>query len=95
MKTPLELRKEGWVVNISHLRWCQVGQNAILVPTVAIKLNKLNPLTRGGITMAFLHSPNGKTAKGEAYCSINDNFCKKIGREIAIEGALDKLQGME
>lgn len=38
---------------------------------------------RGGKTIAYVVLPDGAIASAEAKCSLEDNFCRKTGRELA------------
>ena len=45
-------------------------------------------MPRGGITIACVKHPDGRTAEGRAYCSPADNFWKKRGVYLALKRAL-------
>lgn len=52
------------------------------------------PQTKGGETVVELQDETGhQLAKGFAICSTQDNFCYKIGRELATERARKLLAG--
>lgn len=55
----------------------------------------LQPAPRGGTTACEITMPDGHTTWGVAECSERDNYCKKIGRDIALGRALKKLQTLE
>jgi hypothetical protein len=51
------------------------------------------PHPRGGVTKVFIEDENGDVqASGTAFCSMADNFCRKIGRKIATGRALKRLE---
>lgn len=55
--------------------------------------DKMKPNEKGGKTICYIRDPNGNNiAVGEATCSMSDNFCYRIGREIALGRALKKLE---
>lgn len=43
---------------------------------------------RGGYTMMAVEHDDGDITWGMAVCSVNDNFCKRTGRNIAVGRAL-------
>lgn len=46
---------------------------------------------RGGQTECIIILPDGTEIKGKARCSKKDNYCKRIGRDIAFGRALKAL----
>ena len=48
-------------------------------------------LPRGGQTECIIILPDGTEIKGKARCSKKDNYCKRIGRDIAFGRALKAL----
>lgn len=50
------------------------------------------PTARGGKTECHLVLDNGSEIVGTAECSVQDNFCYAIGREIAKGRALKKFE---
>jgi len=49
------------------------------------------PSTRGGITECLAVDGSVVLAKGYAYCSVQDNFCYRTGRNIARDKAKEEL----
>lgn len=57
-----------------------------------IRHHGLEPLPRGGATSALILGPRGNAlVEYTARCSPNDNYCKAIGRQIALGRALKQL----
>lgn len=55
----------------------------------AARLAAWDILPRGGSTICRIKNASGNTIGiGVAKCSASDNFCKKIGRKIALDRAL-------
>ena len=46
------------------------------------------PSNLGGMTIISLETPCGQVLKGQARCSDKDNFCKKLGIQIALGRAI-------
>lgn len=56
------------------------------------KMNLFPPYNRGGKTVVQVKDNlTGKTVTGEAYCSMSDQFSYNVGRELALERAIQKL----
>ena len=53
------------------------------------------PLSKGGQVICSIGNENGRSAFGIANCSYSDNFCYKIGREIALGRAKKQLKEKE
>jgi hypothetical protein len=83
-KTIYQLRKQGYKVRVIHER------DEIDVPTLSGIRKFLN--ARGGKTTIELTTPEGKTSKGIAICSEKDNFCRRIGNQVALGRAFENLQ---
>lgn len=49
------------------------------------------PSPKGGRTKCYFVRDGVIIARGETRCSVKDNFCRKIGREIAYKRALAKF----
>lgn len=52
----------------------------------------IQPCPRGGWTKAVVKFEDGTTAIGTAECSQKDNYCRKIGRDIALGRALARAK---
>ena len=54
---------------------------------------KLKPSARGGMTIVYICDKPGSEplAKGVAICSWSDNYCYKIGYQIALGRAIKQL----
>lgn len=50
--------------------------------------------SRGGGTIVSLELSNGERATGASGCHVEDNFCKRTGRELALRRALDRATGV-
>lgn len=48
-----------------------------------------NPLSRGGVTIAYTPATKGTFKVAYAVCSEQDNYCKQTGRDIATQHMLD------
>lgn len=58
------------------------------------ELNTFSPYGRGGRTIVTVtDNETGNKATGIATCSMKDQFSYKIGREKALERALEQLNG--
>lgn len=53
------------------------------------------PAVRGGMTRCILVDEDGSEYVGTATCSLHDNFCYRIGREIAYGRAMAKVEAEE
>lgn len=51
------------------------------------------PYSNGGITVAFVADEEGKIKAAVSVCSACDNFCRRIGRERAMERLQTKEVG--
>lgn len=50
------------------------------------------PAAKGGITLVQVEYDDGRTVRGASRCSNRDNFCKAIGRQIALGRALKSAE---
>lgn len=48
----------------------------------------------GGKTVAYINLPNGTILSASAVCSDTDNFCRAIGRAIAV-ARLERIRVLE
>jgi len=55
----------------------------------------ISPHSRGGKVYCNIEDKTGCAASGIANCSYSDNFCYKIGREIALDRAKKQLKEKE
>jgi hypothetical protein len=92
MKTIVNEATDIAKVKIKHYRVvsdkCKGLVNASLIPMGSFneQFDKLN--ARGGLTVVELILQDGTSKFGVAACSLNDNFCKSIGRKRAYGRAL-------
>ena len=84
----------GSDIQISHSRY--IGED--LVPMRWLRKQpgsaKLGSFieAKGGLTVVVVYPPGrAYSTMGVAECSKKDNFCKKIGRDIALGRALKQL----
>ena len=56
---------------------------------------RISPHSRGGKVCCYIGNETGCAASGIANCSYADNFCYKIGREIALGRAKKQLKEKE
>ena len=87
-----DLQTEGWNVEIHHKRNTvyKLDENrSQFNSTLAQK--EVSP--KGGYTAAFLEK-DGMRFVGEAVCSKQDNYNRKIGAQIALGRALKKIEGL-
>jgi hypothetical protein len=103
MKTIQEARKAGFKVTVNHLRfpegfcsfhhqirallrkWSNAESDYDLCKLTSYDKTPMD--ARGGKTIVEI-SKDGKECFGVAYCSLKDNYCRKIGAEQALERAL-------
>lgn len=52
------------------------------------KETPLLPLPHGGVTTCTIALPNGEAVAGMSRCRSNENYCKKLGRNISLGRAL-------
>ena len=48
--------------------------------------------SRGGYTEVEIYKGDRRMSYGWAQCSVHDNFCKKVGRQYALQRALEDLK---
>lgn len=84
----------GLYAKIKHRRFSVDSHfDAIAGSAYEIKANHLNFDPRGGSTAAYIYDKDGKLlAEGFSFCSDEDNFNYKLGRDIAIGRALKELR---
>lgn len=88
--SPTELRESGWQVRVSHNRRFTLSGGDFY--GTRYEHPAIPPQPRGGFTVATLISPDRTVlVQGTAHCSLNDNYSKKMGRNIAIGRALHAL----
>ena len=99
-----EARAQGWRIRVRHERpvvpgacspsgW-ELGDDRLLTRA---ELNEtgLGPsawLPAGGRTAVRVETSDGCVAEGVAECSPRDNYCRRLGREIALGRALKELE---
>lgn len=81
---------DGSTIRFYHLRYASEPSAAWCDPRSKhfLRLSGLTIDPRGGITRAVIEWPDGNTSVTEAKCSRRDNFCKAIGRNIAVGRAI-------
>ena len=77
-----ELRKSGYNVRVCHSRYCQ-DELVSYIDTEPCNFN-----ARGGLTTIQITTPDGTVLNGQARCSREETFSKKLGVRIAIGRAL-------
>jgi len=89
LPTIAELRRKNYKVRVSHFR--KTSPHSDLYPVREIRnecgdLSFVDPC--GGKTIVEILNPDGKELRGEAVCSIKDNWNRKRGITIALARAL-------
>ncbi len=90
--TVKELRRQGCKVRINHLRYYDryngdpINKHTAELLKLGGDFKKVKP--RGGITKVEIDFPTGDSVVGEAVCSKEDNYDKKLGIQIALGRAL-------
>jgi hypothetical protein len=85
----------GMKVRITHYRYVRHGGfGAKLVKVTKMNRNEFGGTiqTKGGLTIVAVELPNGNVVRGVANCSPQDNYNKRVGREIAFGRLLKKLE---
>lgn len=96
-ETVQSLRAKNYKVRISHQRlaWNKKVQLSypLLIPQWIIKKNSDNWKidNAGGVTIAQITSPEGKSGEGIAVC-VEPNFDRRKGLQISIQRALAEIQ---
>lgn len=78
---------DGATVRTTHSRLYR-GTRLVMSWRTAENLGLGAPLPRGGLTTVTVTLPDGHLFYGAAKCSKRDNYCKAIGRQIALGRAL-------
>lgn len=74
-----DLRNNGYKVRVLHFRRHKSG------PCIAgINFGCFEKDPKGGTTQVIIDSPTGEHFEGEAKCSNQDNYNKKLGVKIAL-----------
>lgn len=83
----------GATVKYGHLRFYEdAADNLLYARHEGVKLGLGSPRPRGGLTLVRVALPNGAVVHAMAKCSRRDNFCKAIGRQIALGRALKQIE---
>lgn len=82
--TVKQLRQSGYKVRVCHTRHYD---NTVKLATGLTKILS----AKGGKTAVQITTPEGKDISGEAFCSKEDSYNKKLGVKIAIGRALSLL----
>ena len=82
--TIMQLRRSGYKVRVIHTRNFE-------------KIQKIDGIhmaisSRGGKTRIEITTPSGEDVVGEAICSKEDNWNRKLGNSIALGRALQQIQ---
>jgi hypothetical protein len=77
--TVQDLRNAGYKVRVLHSR---IYDGKLSYQKLLFNLS--DPEPKGGYTKVVIDSPNGEHFVGDATCSSNDNYNKKLGLRIAI-----------
>lgn len=96
MKTVEQARKAGFKVRVGHFRFDDESAYYFSVdkkadPDVYLELDAelINPIyPRGGKTVVSI-SKDDKDCFGQAFCSLEDNYCKKTGVALALSRAME------
>lgn len=96
-----QARKEGFKVRVGHFRFPDKVLNLSIYKILnlfkkenvyemaALDSQLLEPFAaRGGATTVEI-SKDGKDTFGHAYCSLKDNYNRKVGAELALARALE------
>jgi hypothetical protein len=81
--TVKSLRQSGYKVRVMH------GRVTTKCKRIGGFSQTLSPC--GGSTVIEITTPEGITVVGKAECSMLDNFNRKVGNQIAIGRAMEKL----
>lgn len=83
-----QLRQQGYKVRVHHTRRQKV------IPKLMGNAYEVSP--RGGSTTIELTTPDKQqTVIAKSVCSLEDNFNRKMGNEIAIGRALKQLETLQ
>ena len=84
-----ELREQGFTVRVHH--WRRVLGRDLWYRSYAIRREGAPFDPRGGLTEVVISRDGAQIARGEARCSPRDNYCRRLGRTIALGRALEQL----
>jgi len=82
--TIMQLRRSGYKVRVIHTRNFEKIQK---IDGVYMGIS-----SRGGKTRIEITTPSGEDVVGEAICSKEDNWNRKLGNSIALGRALQQIQ---
>lgn len=90
-----QLRNQGLKVYVRHGRYYDVN-NHLVGPFTRMQAEQSHMdrtiFPRGGVTDVEIYSPEGELlTAGHAVCSLNDQYSKRLGRQIAMGRALSQL----
>lgn len=88
--TVSELKADGYKVHFTHVR--QFPDGFFKWDTRGERPGEI-PLPTGGATYCDIILGEDILATGRAACSERDNFCRKIGRDIAFGRAVAEMTG--
>ena len=91
--TVSELKNDGYKVHFTHVRRFQVGDSGFFIEAPRGAMGEAAPDAHGGGTLCEIFLGDALVAAGESYCSERDNFCRKIGRDIAFGRAVAEMTG--
>ena len=92
MQTIEQLRKSNYKVRVIHYRTIQHRSKFVAQREIA-SYEQIMP--KGGKTRIELRSPDGIETFGEAICSNEDTFNRKLGNKIALGRAMDALKTVD
>ena len=81
---------DGLKMEVMHYRMFEVADGYKPTLDISTPQHRRYALPCGGVTVVMLVDMNGNIYyKGSAICSKKDNYNKKIGRNIALQRALN------
>lgn len=88
-----QLKNDGYKVHFTHVRRFEIGDSGFFIEAPRGAMGSKQPNAHGGGTICEVFLGDALIASGESYCSERDNFCRKIGRDIALGRAVAELTG--
>ena len=81
-----QLRQQGYKVRVRHSRYFRAKYAG----------DQATVHARGGSTTIDITTPDKiHTVTGESFCSLEDNFNRKVGNQIALGRALKNLENIK
>ena len=93
MKTTIkQLRQQGYKVRVLYFRHLAATSDFPIVSSKQLKTSYTTKLSKGGSTVIEVTTPDkSRTVIGKSVCSINENFNRKLGNNIALGRAIKQL----